>query len=809
MPDLPSKRMEGLPQANETPRVQLTASAAELEAKTRVLEMESAELRALGRGVIEEARREIERLRHMVLQREEKIRSMQHTLSWRLTGPLRAVRRAVFDRFVRKEAARILDQSLLPISDFRYSPSDFDEVGAEFSFGIDYPRSWGSLLGQVKAKGWCVPRFQSELTGIRAQIGARTYEGKFGEPHPDAPQFDGQPLAAGFSIQFEVEPNDRAVSLQVGDRAGQWHPFLIRHIHRPSDHGAYARWIERHERLLPADVQKVRARVNALQSRPRISVIMPVYNTPERFLARAIESVRSQLYDNWELCIADDASPLPHVRQVLNEATRKDPRIKVVFRPTNGHISEASNSALALATGAYVALLDHDDELQSHALACVALELDRHPEAVLLYSDEDKLTEEGTRSNPYFKPDWNPDLLHAQNFICHLAVYRTDLVRGVGGFRVGYEGSQDWDLALRVIEQIEPQQIRHIPRILYHWREAPGSTAIRTSEKCYSVEAARKALTDHFARCRIAADLTATRGNYWRVRYELPSPAPRVSLIIPTRNGESLLRACVSSLLQKTSYENWEIIVVDNGSNEAATTQYLDELRVTPRCRVIAYPGDFNFSAINNYAVSQTAAEIIGLLNNDLEVISENWLHEMVSHACRPEIGCVGAKLYYPDGRIQHAGLILGIGGMAGHSWHGFPGHTPGQGYRACLAQNVSAVTGACLVVRRSVYREVGGLDETQFKVALNDVDFCLKVRAAGYRNLFTPFAELYHHESATRGYEDNPSKRARFERELELLQKKWGDALFADPAYNPNLTLEHVDFALAFPPRVPPLSSL
>jgi glycosyltransferase involved in cell wall biosynthesis len=569
---------------------------------------------------------------------------------------------------------------------------------------------------------------------------------------------------------------------------------------------------------------------------------MPTYNTPEKWLVAAIESVRRQLYENWELCIADDASKEPHVRKILERYQKKDPRIKVVIRESNGHISAASNSALALAHGEFIALLDHDDEIRPHALACVALELDAHPNADLLYSDEDKIDENGHRYDHYFKPDWNPDLFLVQNYVSHLGVYRTLLVREVGGFRVGYEGSQDWDLAMRVVERTAPDRIRHIPKILYHWRSVPGSTAMLIGAKTYATQAAEKVITEHFVRVGVEASISPTKGSYWRVLYPIPHPAPRVTIIVPTRNRLNVLKPCIESILAKTTYPNFEILIVDNESDDPETAEYLRELEaraggerrkekgegkasflVAPpvaqrvsgsaspardRVRVVHFPGEFNFSAINNFGVSQTDAPLVALLNNDLEVIHGDWLDEMVSHAVRPEIGCVGAKLYYPDDRIQHAGVILGIGGVAAHAWQTHPRGAAGQAHRNLLQQNLSAVTAACLVIRREIYEQVGGFEADKLKVAFNDVDFCLKVRAAGYRNFWTPYAELYHHESASRGAEDTLEKRDRFRGEVEYMTNKWGDALVNDPAYNPNLTLTINDFTLALPPRPwPPLS--
>jgi len=762
-------------------------------------------LKELGRAATDNALSELARLRDLLYQREEKIRSMQSSFSWQSTAPLRALRRALSDRSGPKPPAPP-NPALIPKVNFPYSPRDFDDAATQLCYDFPHPRSWASLVGQVEVQGWCFAIDKTLLSAVRARVGDRIFPGVYGLPRPDVanqhPRL-AQAVRCGFTIALALGPQDTILTIEVGDEQGNWRRILAHRLGNNTFDQDYDLWIRAHDTLTPEVVAQIQANLQGLKHHPLISVLMPVYNTPEKWLLRAIESVRAQIYNQWELCIADDASAAPHIRPLLEKAAREDPRIKIVFRETNGHICAASNSALTLAQGDFVALLDHDDELRPHALACIAFELARSPEADLIYSDEDKLDERGFRYGPYFKPDWNPDLFFAQNFICHLGAYRTTLVREIGGFRIGYEGSQDWDLAMRVIDRIPPGHIRHIPRILYHWRAVQGSTAIQVSEKNYSVTAAERAVADHFERVGIKAALTPTKGHYWRVHYPLPSPTPAVTLIIPTRNRVNLLRPCIVSLLKKTTYPNFKILVVDNNSDEPETLAYLDVLRQHPLCRVLAFPGPFNYSAINNFAVHQIDSPLIGLLNNDLEVINGDWLDEMASQALRPEIGCVGAKLYYPDGRIQHAGLILGIGGMAGHSWHGHPRDTHGQGYRALLQQTVSAVTAACLVIRRETYRKVGGLDEENFKVALNDVDFCLKVRAAGFRNLFTPFAELYHHESASRGYEDTAEKRQRFSREVKNLQRKWGKALFNDPAYNPNLTLDRVDFSLANPPRV------
>jgi GT2 family glycosyltransferase len=532
-----------------------------------------------------------------------------------------------------------------------------------------------------------------------------------------------------------------------------------------------------------------------------ISLLMPTYNPPAQWLVKAIESVRAQYYPHWELCIADDASTEPHVRRILEDYARRDERIRIMLRETNGHISAASNSALALATGEFIALLDHDDELAPHALSEVVLALVQQPDLEFIYSDEDKIDEHGQRFTPYFKPDWNPDLLLAQNYTSHFSVFRTTRLRAIGGFREGYEGSQDWDLTLRATEGLDPARIRHLPRVLYHWRAIPGSTALSVDEKSYPVEAARKALADHFDRCGERVDLELLPGNYWRAKRALPQAIPLVSLVIPTRNRVDLLSTCLGSILEKTRYPRFEIIVVDNRSDDPATLDYLSRLD-SQRIRVLRYDEPFNYSAINNYAAAHVRGEIIGLLNNDLEVINGDWLDEMVSQAVRPEIGCVGAMLYYPDDTIQHAGVILGLGGVANHAYYKASRSTDNHFNRAHLVQSYSAVTGACLLVRKEIFDTIGGLNEQDLPIAFNDVDFCLRVMEAGYRNLWTPFAEFYHHESATRGTEDTSEKLERFKNEVAYMRQRWGRLLDNDPAYNRNLSLQHQDFSLSFPPR-------
>jgi len=565
----------------------------------------------------------------------------------------------------------------------------------------------------------------------------------------------------------------------------------------------YAEWIRRYDTIDNMARKRILDNINGWPVKPKISIILPVYDPPPNLLNEAIESIRNQLYPEWELCIADDASKNNGVRKLLEKHANSDHRIRAVFRPRNGHISAASNSAVAMASGDYLALFDHDDLLPEHALYEIARAILDHPDAGIIYSDEDKIDLAGRRHDPYFKCDWNPQLFLSQNMICHLGVFRASLVRDAGGFRNGFEGSQDYDLALRCSEHLDHSQIVHIPRILYHWRSHPASTASSSRNKPYALENGRKAIAEHLARRGISGKVELLDFSMYRVRYDLPEKEPLVSLLIPTRNGLHVLGKCIDSILEKTSYPNYEILIIDNGSDDAGTLSYFDSLSSNKRIRVVRDERPFNYSALNNSAVNLARGELIGLINNDVEVISGDWLTEMVSLALQPGTGAVGARLWYPNDTLQHGGVILGIGGVAGHSPMLLRRDDPGYFGRARILQNLSAVTAACLVVLKSSYQQVGGLNETDLAIAFNDVDFCLRLREAGYRNIWTPYAELYHQESASRGREDNPEKQARFLNETHYMMRQWKEHLLRDPAYNPNLALDHHNFGLAWPPRV------
>ncbi len=598
--------------------------------------------------------------------------------------------------------------------------------------------------------------------------------------------------ACGIAVDFSTDPQSDAKLCSVSR-------LLTRYVygHEGAERGDYASWIEEHEASSVDGARLWAERLSALRARPLISVLVPTYETPSKLLRAMIESVQAQVYPHWELCIADDASKSPHVQEIIEAYMAEDPRIKAVFRPVNGHISEASNSALALAAGDWLALLDHDDLLTPNALLEVAAEIEAHPDAVFIYSDEDKLDAGGARYEPFFKPDFSPELLRAQNYLNHLSVHRTAAVRAVGGWRKGFEGSQDYDLNLRILERVDPARVRHIPKVLYHWRAVEGSTALAGEEKGYAFTAGLKALEEHVARLQWDAAVEPVGDlPFYRVRHALPSPAPMVSLIIPTRDHADLLATCIDSVLRLTDYPSYEVLIVDNGSVEPQTAALFKRLTKDPRVRLVEQPGPFNYSRINNQAVKESRGEIVALLNNDIEVITPGWMTEMAAWASQPRIGCVGAKLYYPNDTVQHAGVTLGMGGVAGHPHKHRGREDPGYFGRIAISHDVSAVTGACLFVRREIWDALGGLDE-RLAVAFNDVDFCIRVRDAGYSNVFTPFAELYHHESISRGAEDNPEKQARFQKEVQFMQERWSQRLTLDPFYSPNLSRVREDYSI------------
>ncbi len=799
---LREREQEAVQQASSA-QARLAASRASVAGVRKAL----AELRA------SEAEREQELgdTRSALAVERGRLRAMRAAWSWRVAAPLRSVARSLGFKPSSPPAAAPAAALLAGAIESKIDP----KAGA-YRCSLDEPHGWRLAPGRTRFLGWCLDGENQPVAEIRIRFGRELQPVRVGLPRHDVVQAFELPftaLACGFEAFLELPPGRYLVQLEARDRGGAWHRLVTSRasVSRKHDENAaanYAAWIRTNAPFGVSECEALTRHVQKLAAPPLISVVMPTFETPLRWLRKAVESVRAQVYPDWELCIADDASSDPALRRMLEDYARTDSRIKLALREARGHVSAATNSALALAQGSWIAFLDHDDELHPSALAYLALEIAAHPSAQVIYTDEDKISERGRRYSPYFKPAWNPDLLTGQNYLCHLTAYRADRVQAVGGLRIGVEGCQDWDLALRATEGLSPEAIRHIPRVLYHWRSIAGSTARAQGEKDYILEAAQRTLRDHVERVGYpVAKIEPVPGGHWHISYPLPEPAPKVTILIPTRNTLSLLRQTVESVLEKTDYPEFEIVIIDNQSDDPATLAWFREITARDaRVRIHSYDAPFNYAAMHQDAIAPIRGGLVCLLNNDMEVISGRWLREMAAHALRPGVGAVGAKLYFPDGSIQHAGVVLGVGGVAGHAFKHFPREAHGQRNRLNLTQNYSAVTAACVVFRRELWDETGGMDAERLKIAFNDVDFCLRLQAAGYRNVWTPAAELFHHESASRGFEDSPEKVKRFLGEAAVMQEKWGSLLLADPAYSPNLTLQFENFSVAARSRVPPV---
>ena len=779
-----------------------------------------------------------EAIREEVLVQEVMLNEFLNSTSWKVTAPLRAtasaitgLRRRASHRRARRRGSCLIE----PVHQLTLNPDgSFTSTGEDPQFRVQHasgsiPRGWVRVSFDVlETDAPLYPilytgtdsnmsnavelRLDAVETGQACQI-VRVSDGA------EAVRFDPTNREARFAIaEFRLKKVSRRKALMellrrsphgifrtLSDIRRQgfepiWDGVFANTSTRRDNH--YSSWVEDCDQLKENDIQKIKEHLERLDYKPLMSIIMPTYNTRSEFLKAAIDSVIAQIYPHWELCIADDASSKPKTKALLDKYQQLDERIKVVFRPVNGHISAASNSALELATGDFTILMDHDDLIPVHALYMVAVELNAHPDADVIYSDEDKVDEQGNRYDPHFKSDWNFEMFCSMNMINHLGVYRTSLLRDVGGFREGYEGSQDYDLALRVIAKTTSDRIRHIPFVLYHWRVFQTSGSYSTDFLDNAVSASSRALADYFQNIGEQVQVTKGYASYNRVIRPIPDPAPLVSLLIPTRDRVDLLRGCVDGLLHRTNYTNIEILILDNESSEPETHSYFGSLSGDQRVRILKFTGPFNFSAINNFGVAHASGSIIGFINNDIEVSGPEWLREMVAHAVRPNVGAVGAKLLYADGTLQHGGVIVGIGGVAGHSHKHARGQEAGYFSRIQIPQYLSAVTAACLLMRRTCFDEIGGFDEQNLAVAFNDIDLCMKIRAAGYDIVWTPFAELYHLESASRGTDIAPEKAERFAREVMYMRSRWGDVLDNDPYYSPNLSITHEDFSLAFPSR-------
>lgn len=554
----------------------------------------------------------------------------------------------------------------------------------------------------------------------------------------------------------------------------------------------YKEWYEKHK---PSEQELEKQRARSFGYAPKISILVPVYNTPEVFLKQMIQSVRRQTYPNWELCIANANPKNKEVKKILDVAAGKDQRIKVVNVPENEGIAQNTNRALDIATGEFVGLLDHDDLLEESALYEIVSCLNEKKETDVLYTDEDKVTTDLEEYfSPNFKPDFNLDMLRANNYICHFFVAKKELIEKVGRFRAQYNGAQDYDLILRCTEQA--QYIAHIAKILYHWRVHKESTADNPLSKMYAYEAGKKAIEEHLRRCNAEGEVLQTENlGFYRVKYPVKGN-PLVSILIPNKDQTETLDQCLRSIEKLTDYKNYEIIIIENNSTKQQTFEYYKKI-ANEKIRIVYWEGEFNYSAINNFGAKQAKGDYLLLLNNDMEVISHDWLTELIAHCQRPEVGAVGARLYYPDDTVQHAGIIIGIGGVAGSVFVGMKRGYTGYMHRAAIQQDLSAVTAACMMMKRSVFEEVDGLEE-KLKVAFNDVDLCLRIREKDYLIVYDPYVELYHYESKTRGAEDTKEKVRRFQSEIEYMRCHWINILKnGDPAYNPNLTLKKWDYSL------------
>lgn len=557
----------------------------------------------------------------------------------------------------------------------------------------------------------------------------------------------------------------------------------------------YGEW---YELTKPSEEELERQRKERFDYEPKLSIVIPVYRTPERYLQEMLESIRSQTYKNWEVCVADGSPRGESRERVLKRFADQDTRFKYVILGENKGISGNTNAAMEMAQGDFIVLADHDDTLTPDALYWCVKAMNEDPLYDVIYSDEDKLDMDGKALfDPHFKPDFNPDLLTSVNYICHLFVVNRNLAEAVGGFRQEFDGAQDYDFIFRCTEQA--RKIYHIPKVLYHWRCHMNSTASNPESKMYAFEAGARAIKAHFERVGIAVDSVEKGVDFgiYHTRFHLKEE-PLVSVIIPNKDHKADLDLCLTSLLDKGSYKNLEVIVVENNSTEEETFRYYEELqKARPNVQVVTWEKGFNFSAINNFGVTFAKGEYLLFLNNDTEVIEPEVIRELLGYGMREDVGVVGARLLYQDDTIQHAGVVIGFGGIAGHTFIGLHQAENSYFHRAMCAQDYSAVTAACMLSKKSLFQQVGGFRE-ELAVAFNDIDYCLKIRALGKKVVYNPYALLYHYESKSRGLEDTPEKVERFNREVARFIGYWPEIVIGgDPYYNPNLTLRKSNFAL------------
>ena len=556
---------------------------------------------------------------------------------------------------------------------------------------------------------------------------------------------------------------------------------------------------DRYQKLIeetePDEIELEKQRNTKFEYEPKISILVPMFKTPYNFFEELVDCLIEQTYSNWELCLADGS---PEEDQELKPIINKDERIKYKFLNDNKGIAGNTNECIKMATGDFIALFDHDDLLPLFSLYEVVKCINENPDVEFIYSDEDKITTlDEPRFNPHFKPDFSLDFLRANNYICHFSVFKKELMDKLGGERSEYDGAQDFDIIIRMAENTN--KIIHIPKVLYHWRVHPNSTSqADTAAKPYAFEAGVKVVQDHIDRMGLkgTAEHGASLGTY-RIRYEVIGN-PKVSIIIPNKDAKEYLERCINSILEKTTYNNYEIVIVENNSEKEETFEYYKELEKNDKITVLKYPETgFNYSKIINYGVKNCNGEYVVQLNSDTKIITENWLEDMLGFAQREDVGVVGVKLFYPDNTIQHAGVVLGVDTVAAHLFRGLPRHAHGYFARESTIQDFSAVTAACMMSKKSIYDEVGYMDE-DLAVSFNDLDFCLKIRKTGKLVVYNPFVELYHYESKIRGYENTPEKQARFEKEIDKFLTKWKDFYDkGDPYYNKNFSITESDYSI------------
>lgn len=554
----------------------------------------------------------------------------------------------------------------------------------------------------------------------------------------------------------------------------------------------YQNWILQNE---PNKAELAMQKKQRFEYEPKISIVVPMYNTEEKFFLELLNSILAQTYKNWELCLADGSIKQ---NETIYALCSRSSKIKYKFLDENKGISENTNKALEMADGDYIAFLDHDDILPPFALYEIVKSINENPEVEFIYSDEDKINDKGERFEPYFKPDFSPETLECHNYITHLVAIKKELINKIGNLDSRFDGAQDFDFVLRATENTK--NIIHIPKILYHWRAHKNSTANVADTKNYAYEAGVKVVAEHLKRIGqegVVENPGEVPGIY-KVKYRVKSN-PKVSILIPNKDHWKILKKCLKSILDLTTYENYEIVVIENNSEETETFKFYETLKQNPKIKILEFKEKgFNYSKLINFGVKNVDGDFILQLNNDTKLLTPDWLELLIGYAQNKEIGAVGARLYYPDKSIQHAGIAYGIGGIAGNLLVGLPYGKHGYFGREALTSNVSAVTGACLFTRREIYDEAGFMDEDLFKVAFNDVDFCLKILEKGYRVVYNPYVELIHYESKTRGYEDTEEKKARFEKEKNNFKDKWKELLNKpDPYYNENFSRKNGNFEM------------